>query len=99
MNTIQQLKAELGRTLPEARLALDAPVNPRTGVWVLDVEHEGRHVVVEWKSGSAELGVSFVHGDAGIGEIPDACFSAVDEAAARVAELLGMRPRRRSAAG
>jgi hypothetical protein len=48
MNPIERLRAHLIDLFPSASLTLDPPAEPR-GAWFLDVAHEGRSLVVEWR--------------------------------------------------
>lgn len=42
------LAAAIAREIPDAQLSVDAPQNP-DGLWFLDIEHAGRHAIVQWQ--------------------------------------------------
>ena len=77
-------------------MSLDIPADASQGVWWLDVERGGRHVVVEWKDAARGFGVSLVTEESGLGEPADEWFASVEDAATRVTALLAARPPERS---
>lgn len=85
MNEVERLSNRLQKRFPTASLAMD-PAETPSGSWWLDVELQGHHVAVEWRS-KAGFGISTPSGDdydSGADEIYTSESAAFD----RVKELL-----------
>jgi DNA-binding XRE family transcriptional regulator len=85
MTPLSELAARLRQTFPDARLAVSEPVAP-DGVGFLDISHGDHALAVQWQE-KWHFGVSSPEGH-GYGEKPDEVFRTVDEAAARITDLL-----------
>ena len=53
---IEILEKQLRSRFPEARILLDRP-RKRSGVWYLDVTHDGHPLIIQWQEGSG-FGIS-----------------------------------------
>ncbi len=85
MNDVERLRERLGERFPSAGLTID-PAETGSGSWWLDVESEGRFVIVEWRPAGG-FGISTpTRDDFGAG--PDEIFAGEDAAFERVEELL-----------
>lgn len=84
MNDLQKLCDMITARVPEAEIAVDAPLSA-TGAWWADVSRAGQHAVLEWKPGRG-FGVSGPNG--GYGEGPDIVVTSVSDALDRVLKLL-----------
>jgi hypothetical protein len=86
MNPLNELAARLKKSFPDARLNFSEPAAPG-GVGFLDISYRGNVLEVQWQEGW-KFGVSSPEGH-GYGERPDEVYGTVEEAAGRIAELLG----------
>jgi DNA-binding XRE family transcriptional regulator len=85
MTPLNKLANQLRQTLPDAELAVCEPATP-DGVGFLDISHGGTVIAVQWQE-KWHFGVSSPEGH-GYGEKPDEVFRTVEEAAARITDLL-----------
>src|SRR5437867_11678453 len=85
MTPLRELAARLKQALAGALLDVSEPAAPG-GVGFLDVSSRGHVLAVEWQE-KRHFGVSSPEGH-GYGEKPDEVYRTVDEAAARIADLL-----------
>lgn len=85
MAPLSELAARLQQIFPDARLTISEPVTP-DGVGFLNISHAGNVLAVQWQE-KWHFGVSSPEGH-GYGEKPDEVFHTVDEAAARISDLL-----------
>jgi Helix-turn-helix domain len=82
---LNELADRLKTTVPEAKLDVSEPATPG-GVGFLDISHLGNVLAVQWQE-KWHFGISSPEGH-GFGEKPDEVYRTVDEAAARIIELL-----------
>ena len=68
MNSIKKLQTYIAKTHPKADLALEEPLR-QDGIWTLDVDLAGKHLIIEWSAGSG-FGISLPTDD-GFGEGAD----------------------------
>jgi DNA-binding XRE family transcriptional regulator len=85
MTPLSELAARLQQTFPDARLTVSEPA-AADGVGFLDISHGGNVLAVQWQE-KWHFGVSSPEGH-GYGEKPDEVFHTVDEALARLTDLL-----------
>lgn len=85
MISIHELMESVRKAIPEAKFRLDEPDNPE-GEWFLDIVHQGKGVVVQWREGGL-FGLSSMGESTGIGQKADELYSA-PETAARLVKLL-----------
>jgi DNA-binding Xre family transcriptional regulator len=85
MTPLSELAARLRRAFPAAKLDVSEPVAPG-GVGFLDVSYRGNVLAIQWQE-KWHFGVSSPDGH-GYGEKPDETYRTVEEAAARVTDLL-----------
>lgn len=90
---VEQFVASLKEALPTASTKVDAPDRPE-GHWVVDVEHAGHDVVVEWRAKHG-FGVTSSAAEAGFGEGPEEVYEDPCEVVARVVELIQRKERTR----
>jgi len=87
MNELGQLEERLRQALPSVRLTLTEPA-AADGVWWLDIEYEGRRVVVEWQAGRAFGITSEAFADTPFGVGPEEMAQGIDEASDRIMGIL-----------
>jgi hypothetical protein len=85
MTPLSKLAARLRKTFPDARVDVSEPAAPG-GVGFLDIARGGNVLAVQWQE-KGHFGVSSPEGH-GYGEKPDEVFRTVDEAAARITDLI-----------
>ena len=85
MNSITKLKTYIASTHPEAVLTLEEPLR-QDGIWSLDVDLAGKHLIIEWSAGSG-FGISCPANDA-FGEGADEKLVTVQQVQKRVDQLL-----------
>ena len=85
MNSITKLQTYIANTHPEVDLALEEPLR-RDGIWTLDVDLAGKHLIIEWSVGSA-FGISLPT-DVGFGEGADEKLDTLEQVQKRVDQLL-----------
>jgi hypothetical protein len=100
MSEIQKLIQAVRRDFPSADLRVDENASNSQVVW-LDIEHQGKRIVVEWRRGKG-FGVSLLperpaHSLEGLFEGPDEVFSDVVSAKDYIHLLLTEPSSRRAA--
>ena len=85
MNSITKLQTYIANTHPEVDLALEEPLR-RDGIWTLDVDLAGKHLIIEWSAGSG-FGISLPTND-GFGEGADEKLDTLGQVQKRVDQLL-----------
>ena len=85
MNAITKLKTYIASTHPEAALTLEEPLR-QDGIWSLDVDLAGKHLIIEWSAGSG-FGISRPAHE-GFGEGADEKLVTVEQVQKRVDQLL-----------
>lgn len=82
---IEDLDRQLRKRFPSARIQLDRP-KKRSGVWFLDVSHEGHPAVIQWQQGKV-FGVSS-SASSTYGESADETYPDVESTYSRIVSLL-----------
>ncbi len=85
MTLLSELATRLRKTFPEAQLDYAEPASP-DGVGFLDISYGGNVLAVQWQE-KGPFGVSSPEGH-GYGEKSDEVYFTVDDAEARIADLL-----------
>jgi len=89
MNDVERLRERIGQRFPSAATKMD-PAETASGSWWLDVEMQGRFLVVEWRPG-AGFGISTPSADDyGVG--PDEIYTDGDAVFRRIKSLLRTAP-------
>lgn len=90
MNKMEELSRRIIERLPRAEVSIDPPAKPM-GTWWLDARIDNHSVVVEWRPRTG-FGVSSTPAE-GYGEGPDELFDNIDDALARIVDVLEMGAR------
>ena len=85
MNPITKLKTYITSTYPESARTLEEPLR-KDGIWSLDVDLAGKHLIIEWSAGSG-FGLSRPTDD-GFGEGADEKLASLEQVQKRVDQLL-----------
>lgn len=87
MNDLQKLCVAIAAGVPEATIAIDAPLAPN-GAWWADIVCRAQRAIVEWKP---DRGFGVSSDVAGYGEGADTVTSSASQALDRVLKLLVVR--------
>jgi transcriptional regulator with XRE-family HTH domain len=90
MNEIENLKAYLANAYPEAKVELTPPARS-DGVWWMDIDLSGKHVVVEWNA-STGFGVTTPDADS-FGEKADESYRSTERVIRRIDQLFVSKDR------
>jgi len=85
MNLLEQLQARVIAQVPGVETKIEAPLR-ENGVWWLDVKLREQTLAIEWSRWQG-FGVSSLPSQ-GLGEKPDETYTELEQATARVLELL-----------